>query len=535
MATLRSFPKGIGGCPTRSNRRSAANLGRVGDTPAHDSGEDAQRIQEILSGIPAGCTWLLPVRDEHGRVVDFRVAATSDGGHDLYQRGTKRRDSLLSELYPSMVDGPLWQLYQEVLATGNAAHMPDFRYEDSTAGVVAESLFDVTVSPAVGGLVVWWQRIDEDRQRLQRTEDLGRLGWAEYDLATGASSWSPGMYRIFDRNPALGPMPRAEQAAAVLPEDRGIAETAWQTLDSGAASDVTLRFTVGGAIKHLRVLSDLARDAGGAPLKIHAVVQDVTAREESRSQIEQLRDQLRTREMTVLAESRLAVQLQNMIQPIPRKPLRLPGIEVVIRYLPAESAIQVGGDWYHAQTLIDGRVILAIGDVAGHGLDAVSGMASLRYALRGWLSVGTSDPAQLLSYLNRVCTEMTVTCTAVLAVFDPATKRMQWSRAGHPPPLLARSGTVQPLGRPAGLILGADPDAAYSIEAVDLAANDLVVLFTDGLVERRAQPAGRHDDMARALSTASTSGDADRLTRLVDALAVPNPEDDSCLVAVQIL
>ena len=89
---------------------------------------------------------------------------------------------------------------------------------------------------------MWWQRVDEHQRRLESTELLGSLGWAEYDLITGRSDWSPGMYRIFERDPALGPMSRAEQAAAILPEDRGIAETAWQTLDSGAASDVTVRF-----------------------------------------------------------------------------------------------------------------------------------------------------------------------------------------------------------------------------------------------------------------------------------------------------
>src|SRR5690348_13487774 len=132
-------------------------------------------VQEILSGIPAGCTWLLPLPGPDGQIVDFQIAATSDQTDDLYRRGAGRRDARLSDLYPSMVGGRLWELYHQVCATGVVGRLADFRYEDKTAGVVAESLFEVTVSPALGGLLVWWQRVDEDRRRLELTEQLGRL------------------------------------------------------------------------------------------------------------------------------------------------------------------------------------------------------------------------------------------------------------------------------------------------------------------------------------------------------------------------
>jgi hypothetical protein len=167
----------------------------------------ASVVQQILSVVPGGCTWVLPVSDESGRVVDFRIAAAGGQGRDIYGRGVARVDGRLSELYPSMVDGPLWRLYQKVLASGESGQLSDFRYEEKRSGVVADSLFDVSVHPVLGGLLVWWQRLDEDRLRLDRTELLGRLGWAEYDLATGRSDWSPGMYRIFERDPALVPCP----------------------------------------------------------------------------------------------------------------------------------------------------------------------------------------------------------------------------------------------------------------------------------------------------------------------------------------
>src|SRR5512138_1576007 len=78
----------------------------------------ASVVRQILSVIPGGCTWVLPVTDEAGEVVDFRIAAAGDQGRDIYGRGVARVDGRLSQLYPSMVDGPLWRLYHEVLRTG---------------------------------------------------------------------------------------------------------------------------------------------------------------------------------------------------------------------------------------------------------------------------------------------------------------------------------------------------------------------------------------------------------------------------------
>lgn len=493
-------------------------------------------VQQILSAIPGGCTWLLPVRNPGGDVVDFRVAAAGDLGRDIYGRGAGRIDSRLSQLYPSMVDGPLWRLYLDVLASGVPGGLTDFRYVEKRAGVVADSLFDVTVHRVLGGLLVWWQRLDEDRLRLDRTELLGRLGWAEYDLATGRSDWSPGMFRVFERDPELGPMSRAEQAAAILTDDRGLSETAWQTMDSGGASEVTVRFQFRSGVKYLRILSDIARDADGTPLKVYAVVQDVTTREDSRSEIQRLSDQLRRREMTALAEHRLAAQLQNMIQPVPPEPFPLAGLEAVVSYLPAESAIQVGGDWYHAQTLPDGRVLLAIGDVAGHGLDAASGMAHLRFGLVAWLSIGIVEPGTLLRHLNRLSWQLRITGTALVAVFNPASKTLRWARAGHMAPLLARAGTAESLKRPRGMLLGANPEADFPEVSAELRADDLLLFYTDGLVERRENNTNELlDQVKQVLAEVCAEDPGQPLVRLHRELNYASPDDDTCTLAVRVL
>ncbi|MFI1996133.1 PP2C family protein-serine/threonine phosphatase [Actinoplanes sp. NPDC020271] len=487
---------------------------------------DEEVVRELLAAVPAGCSWLVPITGDDGRIADFRVAATSDQIRDIYGRGAQRVDSSLRELYPSLVDGPLWRLYVEVMTTGRPGRTDEFRYDGSH--------FEISVHRVLGGLLVWWTRVDEHRRRMDRTELLGSLGWAEYELVSGQSEWSPGMYRIFARDPAAGPLSRADQAAGILPEDRGITEAAWQTLDVGATSDVTVRFLIDGQVKHLRILSDLSRDATGRPVKIYAVVQDVTARIATRSEIERLSDQVRLGELTALAEHRLARQLQQMIQPVPAGSFELDGLQAMVSYLPAESALQVGGDWYHAQTLPDGRVVLAVGDVAGHGMEAANGMAHLRFALVAWLSAGIRDPGLLLQHLNRLCAQLGITATAVVGVYDPETRQLPWARAGHMAPMLGRSGRSIDLDRPPGLLLGAEPEADFPVAQARLHRGDLVLFYTDGLVERRGDVSRRAAEVRDHLSAISAAPGPDPLPAIHRLLHAPSPDDDTCTLAVHV-
>jgi PAS domain-containing protein len=490
-------------------------------------------IQQIVGALPAGCSWVRPVLDADGVVVDFEVAAATAETHDLYRLGPRRVGGRLSALYPSMVGGPLWQAYHRVLETGRSERMDEFVYVERAAGVAAESRYVVTIHPVLGGLLVFWERLDEQQRRQDGTERLGRLGWSEYDLISGRSSWSPGVYRIFDRDPALGPMTRAEQNAAMLSDDRGVAEAAWQTLDTGASSDVTVRFRIGDGIKHLRILSDVARDGAGHPVKIYAVVQDVTSRVGSRDAITKLREALHTREMTALAEHRLAAQLHHLIQPVPPGPFALAGLEAMVGYQPAESALHVGGDWFHAQTQPDGRVALAIGDVAGHGREAAGGMAHLRFALVAWLSIGIDDPSTLLRHMNRLCVQLDLTATAIVALYDPASRTLTWARAGHMAPLLGRAGGCAELELPGGVMLGAESGAAYPALVRTLRPGDVVVMYTDGLTERRnADSDDVLDSIKRTVAAVSTGPSA--LERLRPVLQVASPDDDTCTLAVRV-
>jgi serine phosphatase RsbU (regulator of sigma subunit) len=239
------------------------------------------------------------------------------------------------------------------------------------------------------------------------------------------------------------------------------------------------------------------------------------------------------------AEERLvSLALRDAVLPDPGGSILLPSAHIAVRYVPAENASSLGGDWYEATTLPDGRVLLAIGDVAGHGLPAIAQMAQLRHALLGLGMTGES-PDRLLGWLNGlVCHRMDEgTATAVVGHLEPHSGMFTWAQAGHLPPILVRGGVARPLPSPEGVLLGATLDLPYALGHLSLHPGDLLLLFTDGLVERR----GRDIDEGLALTVAAAETltcDAcleEKLHRLVESVGGPNPEDDTCLLAVGVL
>jgi serine phosphatase RsbU (regulator of sigma subunit) len=161
-------------------------------------------------------------------------------------------------------------------------------------------------------------------------------------------------------------------------------------------------------------------------------------------------------------------------------------------------------------------------------------MAHLRFALVAWLSIGLRDPGTLLGHLNRLCRQLDITATAIIGVYDPATCVLSWARAGHMPPLLARAGVAAPLDRPPGLLLGADGDAAYPVRDQPLRRDDLLLLYTDGLVERRAPAPDLLEQVAANLAAASAAPDQQAMTRLHGRLQHASPDDDTCTLLVRV-
>jgi serine phosphatase RsbU (regulator of sigma subunit) len=280
-------------------------------------------------------------------------------------------------------------------------------------------------------------------------------------------------------------------------------------------------------------------DAAGSVVALHGAFQDVSAHYHTQVALAATRDQLADSEQRVAEEHLLALRLQQAIMPPDEQPIEASGIDVAVRYRPVGEGHLVGGDWYDTLLLPGKDVLLVVGDVAGHGIDAVTGMVAARNSLRG-LAITGSGPAELLRMLNGVMCDLTsgVVGTVVCGLYTPDTHVLRWARAGHLPPVLVHGGTAAELPLPGGVLLGMDSDAEYEEKIQLLQSGDTLLLFTDGLIERRDRSI--EDVLDDFVAVAAEPGDgAGELTAAVQAdrimaSAVSDTGDDACLVAVRI-
>jgi hypothetical protein len=206
---------------------------------------------------------------------------------------------------------------------------------------------------------------------------------------------------------------------------------------------------------------------------------------------------------------------------------------IAARYLPAASDLLVGGDWYESLELPDGRVVLAVGDVAGHGVDAASEMGTLRAQLAALAAVDP-DPVWLLDQLARSAEPLGVgLVTLAYVLVDPAAGTVEVARAGHPPPILVNAdGTAEAVWAD-GAALGVPGSPVGHVAQRSLSSVAAVVLYTDGLVERRGEAIDVGIERLRGAVAAASDAEPDELAdRLLATLVGPGGADDDVAVVV---
>jgi PAS domain S-box-containing protein len=393
--------------------------------------------------------------------------------------------------------------------------------EDITGLVIERGL---VAFGADGGAVA--VRRGKDTLHLTITESLGEQMVASYaelplqgSLPACVAAASGNRVLLPDRAASLAFSP--EMAAVVA--DTGC--QAWASVPLRGSGSILGSLTVGWAEPHdfpareLEVLDAFAAHCAHG-------IERITARQVERA--------------ASTATTRMAETLQLSLLTDPVQPGHL---QVAVRYRPAAHDAKVGGDWYDAFMTSDGDLSLVIGDVTGHDREAVAAMGQLRNLLRGISFALNKPPAAILTVLDKAMGHFSVgsLATAIIAQVDQtvidkvlARRRVHWSNAGHPPPLLLHpGGKVELLHTSPELLLGVSAGVSRTDHVVTLPVGSTLLLYTDGLVERRGEVLD--EGFARLVRVAGTLAEHDLegfCDALIDRMGYDG-DDDMALLALR--
>ena len=494
-----------------------------------------------------------PIRDDRGEVTDFAIVYLSPGYADPAGRPAAEIAALtLLEAYPWSAAGDgLFARALRVLASGHAEHVPGTVSASLTGEPVAASqgdgdgsgplIADLAVLPFFAGVLFTWRTPGEPEQLaelLGHAQRLGSIGGFQEQLAAGTIRWTDSAFALFGLDPAKAPpIPIAQLHSFVIAADRAPVRRFQESLLQRREPAVAVfRIVRPGdtAIRQIRIFAEPVV-ADDAVVALRGAFQDVSAQYHTQVALAATRDQLADSEQRVAEEHLLALRLQQAIMAQDEPPVAAARVDIAVRYRPVEPGHLVGGDWYDVLTLPGDDLLIVVGDITGHGIDAVTGMVAARNALRG-LAATEEGPAELLAHLNYAACHLTegIAGTVVCGRYNPQTRVLRWARAGHLPPVLVRDGAAWALPLPDGVLLGLDPDAAYQEASTELEVGDTLLLFTDGLIERRSgsiSDALRDFTAMAAPAGPDAAAHADRLL----ANALSDTGDDACLVVVRIV
>ncbi|MFI8962428.1 SpoIIE family protein phosphatase [Streptomyces sp. NPDC053493] len=401
-------------------------------------------------------------------------------------------------------------------------------------------LLDVRVVPAGAdrAVVLWHTTGDPVVAAARAVSRLQSVATFQDSLTGGDTVWSEQAYGIFGVPRDEPPVPLLALRGRIHREDGEALTELLMTLTERRRGAQTVLRTVlpDGSVRHVRVAAEPLLE-GDTVTGLAGVYQDVSATRRTELALTATFDHLTAIQGQAQLHHQTALQLQQAIVPEVTALRELPGgLTVAARYRPAAEVYQVGGDWYDVLPLPSGKVLVAVGDIAGHGIDSVTGMVALRNAQRALAFTGR-PPRQLMSWLNEVTlrTGGGSTATAVCALYDPGNGELVWSSAGHLPLLLIRNGRGRLLEPPQDVLLGAVPSYTYEERRTELRPGDTLLLYTDGLVERRHEGLGA--GLARLVEAAGRLAWSGSPERLVDGLlgtAMGDTDDDTSLVAVRV-
>ncbi len=511
--------------------------------------------RELLDALPLPTMVVRPVLDAEGSVADFsylgeNIAARNHSARRLPPEALPPWAGAvpLWERFPHMVDTPVPRMLTAAHRTGRAQGPESAEWSLPGPGEQTVRIGgEVRVVPCGGVLLLIWEHGDSAR-RGRASQHLVRVSWVDWNLGDGSVEASAELCDVLGL-PEPHPMPdllelgRMVTADSLKPLYRAVRGVLLRDQD---IVDCELRLPP----PYNRIVRFVAEPVGpksGPVWTVRAVLHDVTEDRRSRALAERAVAQARAQRERADTVAEVAERLRQTVLPSLPAELARYGIETSVVYRTEAPTARVGGDWYKTRVLPTGQVLVALGDARGHGLDAVTLMAKLRFALVGLAFTG--EPVELLtSWLNAVACDDgdESTATAIIAHYSPSPCLLRWTCAGHPPPVLVRDRRAHLLDPPPGgpgIPLGVLTGESYVAAETALSPDDVVLLYSDGMIERRDSDPDR--DTARLLRAAESyardgippGGRAlnTYVRDLVRHLIGPHPGDDSTILAFRVM
>ena len=551
--------------------RAARVLGAAYDTTGERAGE--VRVGRVLEAMPAGFYSL----DREWRFTYVNAEAERLLG--------RPRDELLGqslwEAFPAAVNSIFEDSYRTAARTGQPVHF------DAHYPAPLDGWYELRAWPSPDGVSVYFLEVTERRQVQERaeraTQRLAILARVSAELA-----------RTLDIEAATGRLPRlvvpaladfcvvtvigpdgqprdvgswhveparravleryAEVRLASMPVTAPVARALTTGVPTSFSGDEVLELLPPGPAKEL--LGVLAPSNEVAlPLRARGRTVGLLTLFYNGGHIPSDEDVATAQDVAdraglALDNARLYAEQQQLAEGLQRSLLTEPPepdhAEIAVRYLPAAEAARVGGDWYDAFLQPHGSTMVVIGDVVGHDTEAAAAMGQLRGLLRGIATYSDAPPVEVLRGLDASMTtlQMRTLATAAIARLEQTVDerrrgvtRMRWANAGHLPPLIINpDGSVAELASWSGdLLLGVDAAAVRHESVVTLDRGATVLLYTDGLIERRDADLDAGFQRLREVLVELADLPLEKLLdEVLERLVHGRPEDDVALVAVRL-
>src|SRR3984885_10759815 len=500
------WPEPLADFPAQLRRQlsSLADLAAHTLAPQLPDGDRAARhraswIFGLMDGLLEGFMFAHAVRDDGGEVTDFRVGHVSAEFRDPAGRGpAELAGRQVLELYPeAALGGGLFDGCVQALVTGEPQYVSGEIASGQTGDAGMMPAPAARIAPLYDGVAIAWRPADDtDRLAtlLHHAQRLGRIGSWEENMRTGEVHWTEPTFALFGQ-PHGAPVPIADLHSRVPSDDVSVVQGFRDTLLAERRESAAVFRVVrpdDGSVRQIRAYAEPVVDPAGAVVAVRGAYQDLSADYHTQ-------------------------------------------VAFAARYRPSGPGSLVSGDWYDTVLMPSKEVLVVVGDIAGHGLDAVTGMVTVRNGLRG-LSITGAGPGTLLGWLNGAACHFTdgIIGTVVCGLYNPTDRTLRWARAGHLPPIVVRDGQACTLSPPHGLLLGADPNAKYAETTTPLQLGDILLLFTDGLIERRDKTIDDALDSLMQIASRAAAGDIGSFADRIVAEASSNTDDDACLVAIRV-